>query len=73
MKEKDLTFEEAIKKLEIITRELENGEIDLDSSINKYKEATALMEFCNEKLKNAHEAVNKILKPDGSLEEFKEE
>lgn len=70
---KDLTFEEAIKKLEIITRELESGEIDLDASIDKYKEATALMEFCNEKLKSAHEVVSKILTNDDNLEDFKEE
>ncbi len=69
----ELTFETALKKLELITRELENGEIDLDSSILKYKEATDLIEFCSEKLKNAHEAVTKIVNPDGTLSDFKEE
>lgn len=69
----ELTFETALKKLESITRELENGEIDLDASIEKYKEATKLIEFCSEKLKNAHEAVVKIVNTDGSLSDFKEE
>lgn len=70
---KDLTFEVALKKLEQITRELETGEIDLEASIDKYKEATKLIGFCNEKLKNAHESVSKIMNPDGSISDFKEE
>ena len=64
------TFESALLKLEDIIRELESGEIDLDKSLDKYKEATTLVNFCSDKLKNAQETVNKILKEDGTLEEF---
>ncbi len=56
------TFESALLKLENIIRELESGEIDLEKSLNKYKEATELVNFCSDKLKNAQETVNKILK-----------
>lgn len=66
---KEETFESAIKKLEIITKELESGEIDLDSSLKKYEEATILMDFCNKKLKNAEKSINKVLK-DKEMVEF---
>lgn len=64
------TFESALLKLEDIIRELESGEIDLDKSLDKYKEATTLVNFCSNKLKNAQETVNKILKEDGTFEDF---
>lgn len=64
------TFESALLKLEDIIRELESGEIDLDKSLDKYKEATTLVNFCCDKLKNAQETVNKILKEDGTFEDF---
>ena len=64
------TFESALLKLEDIIRELESGEIDLDKSLDKYKEATTLVNFCSDKLKNAQETVNKILKEDGTFENF---
>ena len=64
------TFESALLKLEDIIRELESGDIDLDKSLDKYKEATTLVNFCSDKLKNAQETVNKILKEDGTFEDF---
>ena len=42
-KEKEeLTFEEKIKLLEEIVKELESGEVPLDDAINKYTEAMKL-------------------------------
>lgn len=64
------TFESALLKLEDIIRELESEDIDLEKSLDKYKEATTLVNFCSDKLKNAQETVNKILKEDGTFEEF---
>lgn len=69
----EMTFEIALKKLEQITRELENGDIDLDKSIEKYKEATSLIEFASKKLKEAEETVVKIVNEDGSVSEFEQE
>ncbi len=69
--EKKESFESSLRKLEEIVKELENGEIDLDKSIDKFKEATNLVNFCSDKLKNANETVNKIMNEDGSLSEFK--
>ena len=67
------TFESALLKLEAIIRELENGEIDLESSIDKYKEATELLNLCDEKLKNATKTINKVLGESGEFEDFEVE
>lgn len=70
-KNKEKTFEESLKELEIIVKDLESGNIDLDNAITKFNEAMVLANNCNNKLKNAEESINKILNKDGSLEDFK--
>lgn len=69
-KKEEKKFEELMKDLEQIVKELETGEADLDNSIEKYTEAMNIIKQCNEKLSSAEEKVNKILKEDGTLEEF---
>jgi len=68
MKEKK--FEELMTDLETIIKELETGEVDLESSIEKYTEAMKIVKVCGEKLDNATESVNKILNDDGTLSDF---
>lgn len=72
-KEKEVKFEDKLKELESIINELESGEIDLDSSIEKYTKAMTLVKECDEKLKNVEEQVNKIVTESGSLEDFEVE
>ena len=69
-KEKEMTFEEKLKELENIVNELESGEIDLDSSIEKYTSAMKLVKECDDKLKKVEEQVNKIVTENGTLEDF---
>lgn len=71
--EENKTFEESLLKLEVIIRELESGEVPLDDMVKKYTEAMELVKFCNQKLADATETVNKILNSDGSFTEFKPE
>ena len=73
MAKEELNFEESLKKLEEIVKELENGTVALDDAITNFTEAMKLASSCNEKLKNAEESINKILTKDGSLEDFKVE
>ncbi|MBR2603430.1 MAG: exodeoxyribonuclease VII small subunit [Bacilli bacterium] len=68
---KEKNFEEKLEELETIVRELENGDVNLDDAINKYTEAMKLAKECSTKLDNATKAVNKILKENGELEDFK--
>ena len=71
MKEIDfskITFEEALMQLENIVRELEAGKIKLDDAVNAYEKATALKNFCEEKLKAAQLKIEKInINPDGTI------
>lgn len=70
-KKEEQSFEESLKELEIIVKDLESGNTNLDDAINKFNDAMKLSKICNDKLKNAEENVNKILKENGSLEDFK--
>lgn len=69
-KEKEMTFEESLVELENIVKELESGNVDLDKAIEKYSVAMKLAKSCSDKLSDATLKVNKILKENGSLEDF---
>ncbi len=70
MKNKEKTFEESLVELESIVKDLETGEVDLDKAIEKYSDAMKLAKSCGDKLNQATESVNKILKENGNLENF---
>ena len=70
MAKTEAKFEEKITELEKIINELENGEIDLDESINKYMMAMKLVKECDEKLKNIEEQVNKMVLENGEFKDF---
>lgn len=63
-------FEELMDELELIVKNLEEGNTDLDETIKKYTEAMKIVKICNDKLENATEAVNKILQENGELADF---
>ena len=62
-------FEEKMNDLEKIINELENGNIDLEDSINKYTEAMKIVKECDEQLKNIEKQVSKIV-IDGEEKDF---
>ena len=68
--EENKNFEKALKDLELIVRELESGNVNLDDAINKYTEAMKLAKFCGEKLNDATKKVNKILTDNDELKDF---
>lgn len=70
---KEKKFEDKIKELEEIIATLENGEVSLDESINKYTEAMKLVKECDAELKNIETKVNKIVTENGNLEDFEAE
>ena len=65
---KNLSFEEALTKLENIVRELEGGRIKLDDAVSAYEQAVSLKKLCQEKLQAAALKVEKIeIAKDGAL------
>ena len=67
---KEKKFEDKISDLEKIIEILENGEVSLDESIEKYTEAMKLVTECDAELKNIETKVNKIVADNGNLEDF---
>ncbi len=61
MKKKDLTYEQAMARLEELAARMENNETGIDELAGELKEARALMAFCKEKLYAADEEVKKVL------------
>lgn len=53
MKKDNLTYEEAMKKLEKLVEELEKGELSLEDTVKLYDEATKLSGYCAGLLNNA--------------------
>ena len=68
--EKKIKFEEKMKNLENIINDLENGEIDLDESIEKYTKAMALVKECDSELKSVEEQVSKLVTESGEIKDF---
>jgi exodeoxyribonuclease VII small subunit len=65
----EMKFEDALKKLEKIVGDLENGNISLDEALEKYEEGIRLSKVCAKKLEVAKKKVEILLKAeDGSLE-----
>ncbi|WP_319386173.1 exodeoxyribonuclease VII small subunit [Roseibium sp.] len=56
----ELTFEDALRQLETIVRELEQGNVPLERSIEMYERGDALRKRCDTLLKSAEAKVEKI-------------
>ena len=70
MAEQNLTFEQAIQRLEQIVTQLEAGEQPLEQSLALYEEGAKLMKQCNALLDKAEQKVTKLhLAQTGELEE----
>ena len=64
----NLSFEDALIKLEEIVRDLESGKIKLDDAVSAYEKAISLKKICTEKLNAAALKIEKIeINKDGSL------
>jgi exodeoxyribonuclease VII small subunit len=56
----ELSFEDALKRLEEIVRTLERGEAPLDQSIELYQEGDRLKRHCEARLKAAQARIEQI-------------
>ena len=57
--QQQMTFEQALARLEQIVSELENKQLPLETSLRMVEEGISLSNFCNKELGNAE---NRILK-----------
>jgi exodeoxyribonuclease VII small subunit len=61
MKKNTADFESSIKKLEAIVEKLEEGDLDLDTSLKSFEEGVALVKECQKIISEAELKVNKLL------------
>ena len=57
---KDMTFEEAMTRLEQIVMRLEGGKATLDESLSLYEEGIALVKLCSGRLDEAEQKIKII-------------
>ena len=63
----DLSFEDALQRLEAIVSRLESGQAPLEESVALYEEGARLRKLCEDRLAAAQLRVEKIvLGPDGA-------
>lgn len=61
-------FEDALDKLENIIREMEAGDLPLDSALKSFEEGIRLIRFCSAKLDESQRRVEELLEKDNSLQ-----
>ncbi len=60
MNEAPKTFEEALKALEAVVRELESGDLPLEKALEAYEKGARLKAECEKMLQEAQRRVEKI-------------
>ncbi|HTL70117.1 MAG TPA: exodeoxyribonuclease VII small subunit [Candidatus Eisenbacteria bacterium] len=60
--EKEIAFEEALKKLESIVDRLEDGELSLEDALKAYEEGVRLADLCSKRLTEAEKRVEVLTK-----------
>ena len=66
----NITFEQAMSRLEEIIAALENNQISLEKRVDLFQEGIKLSKICSDKLAGIEDKVAKIL-VDGKLEDLK--
>lgn len=65
------SFETALKELEELVKQLENGDIELNEAVQKYNDGMKLSKYCHDLLQNAEQVIVKLMKED-ELVDFNE-
>lgn len=63
----NISFEEAIDKLEQIVNRLEAGDVPLEQAIEWFQEGMRLSQFCSRKLDHFEKKIEILLEEDGEL------
>ena len=56
----DISFEDAVKKLDSIVEEMESDDLPLDKMLVRYEEGAKLVKHCEEKLKVAETRITQL-------------
>lgn len=61
----ELSFEQALKRLEQVVRELEQGDLALDAALALFQEGVGLTRYCGGKLDAAEAQIERLLEQNG--------
>ena len=61
IKQNEMSFEEALKRLEALVRKLEAGDVALAASLSAFEEGIALVRYCTEQIESAEQRVKILL------------
>lgn len=56
----DLSFEQALEKLEAIVESMESGNLALEELVTQYEKGDVLLRYCNGRLKDAELKIEKL-------------
>ena len=59
---KEMEFEAALKRLENIVENLENGELSLEAALKQYEEGVRMADICSKRLTEAEKKVEVLMK-----------
>ena len=59
--QEELTYEQAMKRLEAMAQQMESGDIGIDEMAERLREAQELMKYCHEKLYEAEKNCKSLL------------
>ncbi|NLN04959.1 MAG: exodeoxyribonuclease VII small subunit [Clostridiaceae bacterium] len=65
----EMSFEEALAKIEEIIKTMESGKLPLEETIAKYQEGVKLINFCQAKLDSYEKIVTAITENNGVITE----
>lgn len=66
---KEIRFEDAMKELEEIAKELENGDLNLDESVAKFEEGMKLSKNCSKILEEAEKKITILIQNEDGINE----
>lgn len=66
----EISFEEALEKLEEIVSKLEAGDVPLEKAIEYYAEGSKLSKLCHDKLTKADKQLKEIMNENGEKDSF---
>lgn len=73
MSEEKLNFEEALKGLEEIVDNLEQGDVPLEQALSQFQKGVGLANFCQKTLKDAEKTLTKMVNENGEETFFETE
>lgn len=69
MSKKEVSFENALNRLEEIVELLESGENPLEKSLDLFEEGVNLVKLCNKKLEVVENSIKVLVNNNGEFEE----